>query len=63
MTFSDIFRIFVKPEQVDARQLLGMDGLAQRNQERIEKIKAEMGATYILHPSHKKSKLDAPRPV
>ena len=31
--------------------------------ERIEKIKAEMGELYILHPSHTKTKLDEPRPV
>lgn len=35
----------------------------QRNTERMEKIKAEMGTKYILHPSHTKTKLEAPRPV
>ena len=35
----------------------------KRNEERIEKIKAEMGEKYILHPSHTKTRLDEPRPV
>lgn len=37
--------------------------LRKRNQERIEKIKEEMGSLYIMHPSHKKSRLAEPRPV
>lgn len=35
----------------------------KRNEERIEAIKAEMGDKWLLHPSHKKSRLDEPRPV
>ena len=35
----------------------------KRNEDRIEKIKAEMGTKYILHPSHTKTRLDEPRPV
>lgn len=35
----------------------------KRNEERMEKIKAEMGERWILHPSHTKTKLDEPRPV
>ena len=35
----------------------------QRNEERMEAIKREMGEKWILHPSHKKSRLDEPRPV
>lgn len=35
----------------------------KRNEERIEKIKAEMGTKYILHPNHKRGRLDEPRPV
>ena len=35
----------------------------KRNEARIEKIKAEMGEKYILHPSHTKTRLDEPRPV
>lgn len=35
----------------------------KRNEERMEAIKAEMGTKWVLHPSHKKTKLDEPRPV
>ena len=35
----------------------------KRNVERMEKIKAEMGEKYILHPNHKRGRLDEPRPV
>ena len=34
-----------------------------RNEQRIAKIKEEMGERWILHPSHMKSRLDEPRPV
>lgn len=36
---------------------------AQRNAERIEAIKQEMGEKWIMHPSHTKGRLDEPRPV
>ena len=35
----------------------------KRNEERMEKIKADMGEKYILHPNHKRGRLDEPRPV
>lgn len=35
----------------------------KRNEARIEQIKHEMGTKWVLHPSHKKGKLDEPRPV
>jgi hypothetical protein len=35
----------------------------KRNEARIEAIKQEMGERWVLHPSHKKGKLDEPRPV
>ena len=47
--------------QIDVEEVLCAQ--RKRNEERIEKIKAEMGTKYILHPSHMKHKLDAPRPV
>ena len=59
----DIVRKLVKPQECDAKELLVMAGMRERNEARIAKIKAEMGELYILHPAHKKSKLDAPRPV
>ena len=65
MTFTDIIRRFIPaPQQlsiVDVYPCLA--GQAERNRERMDAIKAEMGAKYILHPSHTKSKLDEPRPV
>ena len=64
MTMIDIIRKLVKaPAQTTPQILMGMEGMAERNAARIAQIKAEMGTTYILHPSHMKSKLDAPRPV
>ena len=63
MTMFDIIRKLVKTQEVDARELLGMSGLAERNQKRLDAIKAEMGEKYILHPSHKCGKLHTPRPV
>lgn len=54
---------FKEEATVTPQMLLQMDGLAERNAARMEAIKKEMGATYILHPSHKKSRLDEPRPV
>jgi len=61
----DVIRKLVKPieSDVDAYQLLDMAGMRQRNEQRIEQIKAEMGAKYLLHPSHKCGKLQTPRPV
>ncbi len=63
MTMFDIIRKFVKPQEVSPVDLMQMAGMRERNEARIARIKAEMGELYILHPSHKKSKLDAPRPV
>ena len=63
MTMFDIIRKFAKAQQVDAKELMSMVGMRERNEARMNQIKAEMGTKYILHPVHKKSKLDAPRPV
>lgn len=35
----------------------------KRNEERMAKIKQDMGELWIMHPSHIKSRLDEPRPV
>lgn len=40
-----------------------IQGQAERNAERMNAIKAEMGTKWILHPSHKAHKLNSPRPV
>lgn len=63
MKLTDIIRKFAKQQEVSPVDIMQMAGMRQRNEQRIAKIKAEMGTSYILHPSHKKSKLDAPRPV
>lgn len=62
MKLLDIFRS-VKPVAPSPVELLDMAGMAERNQKRIEAIKQEMGEKWILHPAHKKSRLDEPRPV
>lgn len=55
----------LKEQQVEVENLLlkNMEGMRERNEARIAKIKADMGTKYILHPSHMKGKLDEPRPV
>ena len=58
-----LIEMFKKESEVSAYDLLGMEGLSARNEARMAKIKEEMGSKYILHPSHKKSRLDEPRPV
>ena len=63
MTLFDIIRKFVKEQEVDAQELLGMAGMRERNEARIEQIKREMGDKYILADCHKKSRLDTPSPV
>lgn len=62
MKLLDIFRS-VKPVSPSPVELLDMAEMAERNQKRIEAIKQEMGEKWILHPAHKKSRLDEPRPV
>ena len=61
MTMFDLIRKFVK--QPESTMSFDLDGMRQRNEQRIAKIKAEMGEKYILHPSHNKTRLDTPRPV
>ena len=55
--------MFKKEAEVSAHDLLGMEGLSARNEARMAKIKDDMGSKYILHPSHKKTRLKYPRPV
>lgn len=67
MTMTDTIRSimgrFKTQSTVTPQMLMQMEGMAERNAKRIEAIKNEMGSKYILHPSHKKSRLDEPRPV
>lgn len=63
MNIRQIIERFKKDATPTPQMLLQMDGMAERNAARMEAIKEQMGTLYILHPSHKKSKLDEPRPV
>ena len=58
-----IINKFKKEATVTPQMLLQMDGMAERNAKRMAAIKQEMGELYILHPSHKKSRLEVARPV
>lgn len=67
MTMVDILMNLVRGAQHQVQPpcelLAQMEGMAERNQKRIDAIKKEMGPKWILHPSHMKSRLDEPRPV
>lgn len=62
MKLLDIFRK-VQPASPTAEELLNQGGMRERNEARIAAIKQKMGEKWILHPAHKKSRLDKPRPV
>ena len=62
MSFIDLFRSS-KMFHVEPVIPPVMEGMAERNAKRIEAIKKEMGEKWILHPNHKKSRLNEPRPV
>lgn len=55
--------MFKRPSKTTPQIFMDMDGMRQRNEQRIEAIKREMGDKYILADCHKKSRLDTPRPV
>lgn len=64
MTMVDIIMdLFRKHTDPSPAMLDVMNGMRERNEARIEEIKNEMGEKWILHPSHKKSRLQDPRPV
>lgn len=63
MTLQNIIDLFRKQESTPCEMLAIMDGMAARNDARLQAIKDEMGEKYILHPAHKKQRLEAPRPV
>ena len=50
-------------EAAPCKALLELDAIRQRNEKRMAAIKESMGELYILHPSHKKSRLEIARPV
>ena len=63
MNIRQIIDSFKKQSEPNANMLVELAELQKRNEQRIEKIKQEMGELYLLHPSHKKSRLNEPRPV
>lgn len=65
MKIKDIIMLFRRNrvEAPTAHMLAIQAGMAERNAKRIAKIKEEMGEKWILHPNHRKSRLDEPRPV
>ena len=64
MTMVDIIMdLFRKECEPKIEVLAPMAGMRERNEARIAKIKEEMGTKWIMHPSHKKSRLEDPRPV
>lgn len=63
MNIRQIIQRFQKESAPTPELLMQMAGIRERNEERLVAIKEEMGTKWILHPCHKKSKLDEPRPV
>ena len=63
MNILQIINSFKKKATPDANMLAEYAQLHERNKARMEAIKEQMGSSYILHPSHKKSRLSEPRPV
>lgn len=65
MKLQDIVMLFRRNQVAapDAAMLAMQAGMAERNAKRMQAIKEEMGEKWILHPAHKKSRLDEPRPV
>ena len=63
MNIYQIIAKFKHEETPTPELLLIMEGMAERNAKRLQAIKEEMGEKWILHPSHKKDRLEEPRPV
>jgi len=65
LSIKQVVELFKREANKELREKLEAESVARRkrNEDRIEKIKAEMGTKYILHPSHTKTRLDEPRPV
>ena len=68
--FSTIINNIIRKATPDNLQPLSIEdvypcliGQRERNIERMNAIKAEMGTKWILHPSHAKRKLKTKRPV
>ena len=57
-------KLFTKQQETTPRKaLLELDAIRERNEKRMAEIKESMGELYVLHPIHKKSRLEIARPV
>ena len=57
-------KLFTKQQETTpCKALLELDAIRERKEKRMAEIKESMGELYILHPSHKKSRLEIARPV
>lgn len=63
MTLQNFIALFRKQAVQTAPMLDIMEGMAERNAKRIEAIKRDMGERWIMHPCHRKERLQDPRPV
>ena len=63
MNILNIINRFKKAAEPNAMVLADLAELQKRNAKRMAAIKESMGELYILHPSHKKSRLEIARPV
>lgn len=65
LTIKQLIERFKQQTNDELHDKLEAESVARRkrNAERMEKIKADMGEKYILHPNHKRGRLDEPRPV
>lgn len=63
MTLQNFIALFRKQTVQQTPMLDIMQGMAERNEQRLQAIKEEMGERWILHPSHRKERLQDPRPV
>jgi len=62
---NNLFKKLFNKQQEPANNnvLLELEAMQQRNKTRMDAIKDVMGTTWVLHPEHKKSRLETPRPV
>lgn len=63
MTLQNFIALFRKQTVQPTPMLDIMQGMAERNEQKLQAIKEEMGERWILHPCHRKEKLQEPRPV
>jgi len=62
-TIRKLIEKFKRKAQLDVMAVACVEGMRERNEARMNKIKESMGTKYICHPDNMKSRLDTPRPV